>query len=116
MRAKPAPSSLRAAQKTVQSTTSCSFPVHSSTPPSLGAAGKGPVDVSAFAVERVLRAAQGETDRHRAEAELAPHPVHPIAAIAVRKRLEAASEDDDARRPRPHLGDVPELDPPPRRR
>src|SRR5689334_21714524 len=63
------------------------------------------------AVERVGAPAKVEPQRHRAEIEVAPHRVQEVAAIAFRKLLQPIAEDDEARRPALHLGDVAELDP-----
>src|SRR5688572_13230496 len=62
-------------------------------------------------VKRVLRSAHGQPQRHRAEIEVAPHRIYEITLIAGRQLVDPSPEDDEARWPRLHLGDVSELDP-----
>src|SRR6059058_5348287 len=62
------------------------------------------------AIERVGAAAEVQSQRDRAELEVAAQRVDQIAAIALRKLVGAVAEHDEGRRPAAHLGDVAELD------
>src|SRR3954447_20847051 len=61
--------------------------------------------------ERVRAAAKVESKGHGAQAEIAPHRVEQIAAVALRQLVEAVAEHHEARRAALHLRDVAQLDP-----
>src|SRR3954453_6844316 len=67
--------------------------------------------LAAALVEGVGAAAKIKSQWDRPHAEIAPHRIEQVAAIAFRQFLEPVREPYDARRPRLHLRDVAELDP-----
>src|SRR6185369_10975913 len=66
--------------------------------------------------ERVLRAAEGQPDRHRIETQFAADAVDEIAPVGFGKLIEPGAEQDEAGRAGFRLGDVAQLDPPSARR
>src|SRR3546814_3461438 len=59
----------------------------------------------------MARSGGREPHGHRTEAHLLAEAFDEITQIAVRQLIDPRAEQDEARRPRVHLGDIAELDP-----